>query len=159
MIAAVLVIAPETLGLWSVALLASIPFIVMSIIGWDPLYAIAGKSTYREGDIEQRSWSCANLGTIDRGIRLGIGMLLVMSLLTMNVMSVELVIGLLAIPLIATAMFAWDPIYAALGINSFASIIDVEAAEPNASDEDLCSCYNFPLTNSLNTKEDYPRAA
>ena len=159
MIAAVLVIAPQPLGLWSIPLLASIPLIVMSIIGWDPFYAVTGKSAYRDTEIRQRNWSCANLGTIDRGVRLGVGMLLVASLLTMNSMSGELVASLLAIPLITTALFAWDPIYAALGINSFASMIDVEAAEPSVNDENLCSCYSFELPRQLPVVERFPRAA
>ena len=159
MIAGVLAIAPETMGLWSIMLLASIPFITMSIIGWDPLYAAMGKSTYIEGeeDIQQRSWSCPNVGAVDRVARLGIGSALLLSLLTMTTMQVELVVTLLAIPLILTAITAWDPLYATLGINSFASHVDVEVAEPDANEETLAACYIFPQKHT--TTEHYPRAA
>lgn len=146
MIAATMIVSPETMGMWSIVLLASIPFIAMAIIGWDPLYAITGKSAYVEGeeDIQQRSWTCPNVGTIDRATRLGVGLFLIASLLAMSAMQAEMVITLLAIPLIATAIMAWDPLYAALGINSFASRIDVETAEPDASEQTLGACYVFP---------------
>jgi len=146
MISGVLFVAPETMGMWSVVALASIPFIASAIIGWDPLYAIAGKSTYVEGeeDIQQRCWTCSNIGTIDRAVRLGIGAMLIGTLLTMNAMQADMAITLLSVPLIVTAITAWDPIYAVLGINSFSSRIDVEAAEPAASANTLTACYIFP---------------
>ena len=159
MIAGVLAIAPATMGLWSIVLLASIPFISMSIIGWDPFYAVAGKSTYIEGeeDIQQRSWTCSNIGTIDRVARLGVGTALLMALLTMNTMQAELVLTLFAIPLILSAITAWDPFYAALGTNSFASHVDVEAAEPDANEQTLAACYILPQKQKA--AADFPRAA
>ena len=66
------------------------------------------------------------------------------ALLSMNAMQADMAITLLSIPLIVTAFTAWDPIYAVLGINSFSSRIDVEAAEPNASENSLAACYIFP---------------
>lgn len=146
MIAGTLVVMPETIGMWSIALLASIPFIAMAINGWDPLYALIGKSAYVEGeeDIQQRSWTCPNVGIIDRAVRAGVGMVLLATLLTMNVMTAELVVTLLAIPLVTSAIIAWDPLYAMLGINSFASKIDVETAELDASEQTLGACYVFP---------------
>jgi hypothetical protein len=146
MIGSVLFVAPQTMGMWSLVALASIPIIASAIIGWDPLYAIAGKSTYVEGeeDIHQRCWTCSNVGTIDRAVRIGVGSMLIASLLTMNAMQADMVITLLSIPLIVSAITAWDPIYAALGINSFSSRIDVQAAEPDASENTLAECYVFP---------------
>ncbi|KPJ91887.1 MAG: hypothetical protein AMJ53_10500 [Gammaproteobacteria bacterium SG8_11] len=146
MIGSVLFVASAPMGMWSLVALASIPFIASAIIGWDPLYAIAGKSTYMQGeeDIQQRCWTCANIGTIDRAVRFGIGLMLIASLLTMNAMQVGMAITLLSIPLIVTAITAWDPIYAALGINSFSSRGDVQAAESDASEKTLVACYIFP---------------
>ena len=159
MIAATLIVAPETLGMWSIALLASVPLIAMAITGWDPLYAIAGKSAYIEGeeDIQQRSWTCPNLGAIDRASRLGAGLILIATLLTMNNMQSDLVVTLFAIPLIVTAIIAWDPLYAMLNINSFASRVDVETAELDAGQKTLGACYSFPRRD--NTTGSYPRAA
>ena len=159
MIAGTLIVSPTTMGMWSFVLLASIPFITMAITGWDPLYAIAGKSAYIEGeeDIQQRSWTCPNLGTIDRAVRFGAGSVLMATLLTMGVMQAELVITLLAIPLIITAITAWDPLYAALGVNSFASRIDVETAELDADEKTLGTCYSFPHSGRSQTQ--YSRAA
>lgn len=159
MIAGTLLVSPTTMGMWSFVLLASIPFITMAITGWDPLYAIARKSAYVEGeeDIQQRSWTCPNLGTIDRAVRFGAGSVLMATLLTMSAMQAELVITLLAIPLIVTAIIAWDPIYAALGVNSFASRIDVETAELDADEVTLGACYSFPNPGSSDTP--FPRAA
>ncbi|WP_455208697.1 YgaP family membrane protein [Kaarinaea lacus] len=159
MVAAGIIVTPETMGMWSIVLLASIPFITMSITGWDPLYAILGKSTRVEGeeDIQQRSWTCPNVGTIDRAVRFSIGLMLLASLLTMTTMQADMVFTLLAIPLIVTAITAWDPFYAALGTNSFASRIDVEAAEPDASEQTLGACYIFP--HRQRTSADLSRAA
>ena len=159
MIAVVLMVQPETMGMWSILALASVPFITMAIIGWDPLYAMMGKSTYVEGeeDIQQRSWTCPNIGTIDRGVRLGSGLMLMFLLLSMNTMHADMVFTLLAIPLIITAITAWDPLYATLGINSFASQVDVEATEPDASEQTLAACYNFPRRQSVSAS--YPHAA
>lgn len=159
MIAATLIVMPETLGMWSIVLLGAIPFITMAITGWDPIYAMLGKSTYVEGeeDIQQRSWTCPNVGTVDRGVRLGAGLMLIYALLTMSTMQAEMIVSFFAIPLIVSAITAWDPIYAMLGINSFASQVDVEAAEPDASEETLTACYAFPQRQSA--PSDYPRAA
>lgn len=160
MIAATLITMPETLGMWSIVLLASIPFIAMAITGWDPVYAMLGKSTYVEGeeDIQQRSWTCPNLGTVDRGVRLGAGLLMIYGLLTMSVMNADMIITLFAIPLIISAIIAWDPLYAMLGINSFASQVDVAAAEPDANENTLAACYVFPKQQSTSSTG-YPRAA
>jgi len=159
LIAATLIVTPQTMGLWSIVLLASIPFITMAITGWDPLYAIAGKTAYVEGeeDIQQRSWTCPNLGTIDRASRLGAGLVLIATLMTMNTMQSDLIITLLAIPLIVTAIIAWDPVYAALKINSFASRVDVETAELDVSEKTLGACYTFP--SPVKSSRPYSRAA
>ena len=158
MIAVALIMSPETMGMWSIVILASIPFITMAITGWDPVYAMLGKSSYVEGeeDIQQRTWSCPNIGAIDRAVRFGAGLMLMASLLTMNIMEADMVFTLLAIPLIITSITAWDPLYAALGINSFASHVDVEAAEPDASKKTLAACYVFPQPQNSTA---IPRAA
>lgn len=153
-----LLVQPETMGLWTIMILSSIPVITTAILGWDPLYAVLGKTTYVEGEeeIQQRSWTCPNIGILDRAIRLTIGGVLLASLLTLNTMSTEMVIALLSIPLIVSAITAWDPIYAALGSNSFASRGDVTAAEPEASDQTIAACYEFPQSKA---KKQYSQAA
>lgn len=159
MIAVGLMAQPETMGMWSIVLLASIPFITMAIVGWDPVYALMGKSTYVEGeeDIQQRSWTCPNIGTVDRGVRLGAGLMLMFLLLSMNTMQADMIFTLFAIPLIISAVTAWDPLYAALGINSFASQVDVKAAEPDTNEQTLAACYDFPQRQSMSSS--FPRAA
>ncbi|MGD8938928.1 MAG: DUF2892 domain-containing protein [Gammaproteobacteria bacterium] len=144
-----LAIQPETMGSWSIIILLAIPLISSAIIGWDPIFALFGKSTFveTEAEIQQRSWSVANIGIMDRGIRLGVGGILLYSLLTITTtMTPGMAMTLLAIPLIVSAITAWDPIYAALNINSFGSRIDVEAAEPEADLATLAKCYKFPTT-------------
>ena len=145
-IALVLAVDPNPMGLWSLALLTSIPLIVMAIIAWDPVYALLGKTQYIEGeeDIRQRSWSHPNIGSIDRVARLGTGLILIYSLMTMSSMQGEMAIALLAIPLIVSAIIAWDPVYAALGTNSFASSLDVVSAEPETAPGRLANYYEFP---------------
>jgi hypothetical protein len=82
--------------------------------------------------------------------------MLVYALFTMDVMNAEMVYTLLAIPLMVTAIMAWDPIYALLRINSFASRNDVETAEPEANEHILTKFYEFPQ-NIANVN--YPKAA
>lgn len=148
-----------TMGLWSILVIAAIPVLTTAIIGWDPLYALMEKTTYVacEEDIQQRNWSYANIGIIDRAIRLGIGVTLLYALLTIGAMTADMVLTLMAIPLIASAITAWDPIYATLGINSFGSRMDVEAAEPEASEQTLAACFEFPQQPT--SQKVYPRAA
>ena len=137
---------PETLGLWSIPMLAAIPLLATAIIGWDPLYAYLDKSSYVSNgeDIQQSNWSSANLGVIDRGIRMGVGLAMLYALLTMTTMTAGMVLTLLAIPLIMSAIIAWDPVYALLGINSFASRTDVKAAELEPNDQVLAELYKCP---------------
>jgi len=147
MIATPMFAVPETMGLWSILMLAAIPVLTTAIIGWDPLYALINRTTYvkSEEDIQQRNWSYANIGIIDRGIRFGIGITMLYALMTMGTMTTEMAFTLLAIPLIFSAITAWDPIYAALAINSFGSRVDVEAAEPDVSEQTLAEHYEFPV--------------
>ena len=158
MIVVPMMINPVTMGLWSIVLLASIPVIASAITGWDPLYALVGKSSYlaNEEDIEQRNWAYSNIGIVDRIARFAVGSALIYVLFTMNIMHEELIYTFMAIPLIITAMVAWDPIYALLGINSFGSHTDVEAAEPEATEQMLAKFYKFPQPAE---NVDYPRAA
>ena len=158
LIAVPLAVAPETVGMWSILMLSSIPLIATAILGWDPIYALVGKNNYVEGEaqIEQRCWTCPNLGRLDRIARLGMGAGLIMTLLAVSTMNAEMVLTLLAIPLIVSAITAWDPFYAAMNINSFASRVDVSAAEPEASEQTMAACYNFPQRLQ---KAGYSRAA
>ena len=134
------------LGLWSISILASIPILVTAIIGWDPLYAAIGKSSYesQSEDIQQRHWTNANIGIVERCIRLGAGIMLLTALMGMPAMSANMAFTLLAIPLIVSAITAWDPFYAVMGINSFGSRSDVEAAEPGINEKTLTEYYEFP---------------
>ena len=147
MIATPMFAVPETMGLWSILMLAAIPVLTTAIIGWDPLYALMNRSTYvkSEEDIQPRNWSYANIGIIDRGIRFGIGITLLYALMTMGAMTTEMAFALLAIPLIVSAMTAWGPVFAALTINSFGSRADVQAAEPDVTVRTLAEYYEFPM--------------
>lgn len=158
MIIAVLLDRPEISGLWSLFLLLSIPLIGSAILAWDPIYALLGKSFYvaKEEDIQQRKWLYSNIGIVDRVLRFAIGVLLLMSVLTVN--GEPAVISLVAIPFIATAIIAWDPVYALLGLNSFAKRIDAEVAEPGANHQSLAEYYQFPQLPK-NDEAHFPRAA
>ena len=159
MVIAPMMFSPATMGLWSILLLASIPVLTSAIIGWDPFYALMGKSTYvaNEEEIQQRGWTYSNIGIVDRAIRFGIGSMLIFSLLTMST-NAGTVFTLMAIPLIVTAIIAWDPIYAVLRINSFGSRLDVEAAEPENSEETLAEYYIFPQVQQ-SSGDHYSKAA
>lgn len=146
MIAMPMFAIPGTLGLWSISMLAAIAVITTAIVGWDPLYSLLGKTTYftHEEEIQQRKWSYANIGIIDRAVRAGVGLTLLYALMTMSTMTTDMAFALMGIPLIVTAITAWDPIYATMGINSFGSKTDVEAAEPEANEQTLAELYEFP---------------
>ena len=146
MIVAVLLNQPETLGVWSLVLLASIPVIASAILGWDPIYAALGKSNYvpEEESIQQKSWTYSNLGIIDRSLRLFLGAAILIDILLMGDSPMQAALALVAIPLITSAMIAWDPIYALFNLNSFAARVDAEVAEPGANEQTLAQYYEFP---------------
>lgn len=154
-----LISIPETMELWSIPMLASVLVITSAFMSWDPIYAVLGFSTYVANDeeIEQRNWTSLNLGIMDRVIRVAIGSIIFASLFSNGVVHAELVLALLAIPLVTTALMAWDPIYAVLGINSFGSRADVDAAEPVASEKTLAEYYVFPKVTR--SDRDIPKAA
>jgi hypothetical protein len=147
-----------TLGLWSILMLGAIPVLITAITGWDPLYAAMGKSTYesQSEDIQQRHWTHPNVGIVERGIRLGAGLIMLSTLLGMPLMNADIALALLAIPLIVTAITAWDPLYAAMSVNSFGSRLDVEAAEPGINEKSLAEYYEFP--QQVDSGQ-YPKAA
>ena len=91
MIAVPLSVNPETMGLWSIVLLASIPVIMSAITGWDVLFALVGKSSYveNEEDIQQRNWAYSNIGIVDRLVRLVVGSTLLYVLFTISVMHAD----------------------------------------------------------------------
>lgn len=161
-IMAVLLNQPESLGAWNLALLASIPVIASAILGWDPLYAVLGKSNYvpEEEDIHQRSWTYSNLGIIDRSLRLVLGALIIVEVLSMGDSPMHAALALLAIPLITSAIIAWDPIYALFNLNSFAARVDAEVAEPGASEQTLAKYYEFPKLSPAKARDtNLPKAA
>ena len=159
MLVAPMFAAPESVGLWAVLMLAGIPVITTAIIGWDPVYALLSKTTFveRAEDIKQRNWSYANMGIIDRSMRVGAGAVMLYALMTMDAMTASLALTLFAIPLIATATIAWDPLYAMFGINTFGSRTDVEAAEPQVEEQTLATLYIIP--EEVRSKDSYVKAA
>jgi len=161
MILTVLLNPTEMTGAWNLLLLAAIPIVASAIVGWDPLYAIAGKSYYvpQEEDIHQRSWAYSNMGIIDRTFRLAIGALIIVDVLLMGNVPGQNVLALLAIPLIATAIIAWDPIYALFKLNSFAARVDAQIAEAGASEQSLAKYYEFPQATKAMENSAYSKAA
>lgn len=141
---------PGTLGLWTIAMLASVPVLISAITGWDPVYAFIGKSTYdgQSENIQQRHWTNANIGIIERGIRIGLGFSLLAGLMGASAMTGGMTLTLLAIPLIVTSITAWDPFYAMMRSNSFASRVDVEAAEPGIDENTLAAYYELPQSKA-----------
>jgi len=161
MILGVLINPPALMGAWTFLLLAAIPVIATAITGWDPLYAMLGRSTYvaKEEDIHQRSWMYSNIGVVDRVLRLGLGSLMLMNALTLGSVSAEVALALMSIPVIASAIIAWDPIYAALGLNSLATRGDAMAAEPGASAQSLAKYYEFPNSPTTVQSDTFVKAA
>jgi hypothetical protein len=138
--------APEPVGLWGVSALAAIALVASGIIAWDPVHALFGMNHYNaaEGEIQQRSRSCPNIGTVDRIARLGIGVLLLGAAFTSTEVVGQTIAALLAIPIIMTGIIAWDPLYAMAYTNTFASKSDVQSADPELHDATLVKFYQFP---------------
>ncbi|KPJ94043.1 MAG: hypothetical protein AMJ53_06095 [Gammaproteobacteria bacterium SG8_11] len=156
LIVALLVAAPTPLGLWGISALIAIPLIASGITAWDPLHALFGINHYSEteGEIQQRSWSCPNVGTVDRITRFGVGVLLLGTAFTSTEIVWQSITALLAIPVMMSAIMAWDPFYALAYTNTFASKSDVKSADPELEEATLAKFYDFPspvVTNKLDT--------
>ncbi|WP_455210398.1 YgaP family membrane protein [Kaarinaea lacus] len=159
-IIALMLAAPTPLGLWGLAALVAIPVVASGIIAWDPVHALFGINRYNEaeGEIQQRRWSCPNVGTVDRVARLGIGILLLATAFTSSEIVWQSITALLAIPVIMSAIMAWDPLYALAYTNTFASKSDVQSADPELEDSTLAKFYRFPSVKPDNM-ESLDRAA
>lgn len=146
MIISLMVAAPTPIGLWGLVALAAIPVIASGIIAWDPVHALFGINGYNaaEGEIKQRRWSCPNVGTVDRIARFGVGTLLLATAFTSTEIMWQSITTLLAIPVIMSAIVAWDPLYALAYTNTFASKSDVQSADPELKDSTLAKFYHFP---------------
>lgn len=158
LILALLYAAPTPVGLWGLAALIAIPVIASGIIAWDPFYALFRINHYSvmEGEIQQRSWSCPNIGMVDRIARFAVGILLIATAFTSDEILWQSVTVLLAIPVIMSAIMAWDPLYALAYTNTFASKADVQSADPDLEDVTLAKFYNFP---TVAPKDEVKRAA
>jgi len=156
-----MIASPVPVGLWSLVALVAIPMIASGIIAWDPIHALLGVNQYNaaEGEIQQRSWSCPNVGTVDRFARLGIGIALLATAFTSTEIVWQGITVLLAIPVIMTAVIAWDPLYALAYTNTFASKADVKSADPELEESTLAKFYQFPKTSSMSGMDTLGRAA
>jgi hypothetical protein len=148
-----LIAAPTPVGWWGVVALAAVPVIMSGIIAWDPVYSILGINKYNaiEGNVQQRSWTSSNIGTIDRISRFTVGALLIALTLNSTGFAGQSVTALFSIPLIMSAIMAWDPFYAIANTNTFASKADVQATEPEMEEATLAKCYIFP--ESFNSED------
>jgi len=161
MIVTFMLAAPVPVELWGVTALIAIALIGSGIIAWDPLHAVLGVNHYNaaEGEIQQRSWSCPNVGTVDRIARLGIGILLLGTVFNGAEIVWQSIAVLLAIPVIMTGIIAWDPLYALAHANTFASKSDVQSADPDQQESTLAKFYRFPVTANINPIDSVGRAA
>ena len=156
-----MIASPVPVGLWSLVALVAIPIIASGIIGWDPVHALLGVNQYNaaEGEIQQRSWSCPNVGTVDRIARLGVGIALLTTAFTSAEIMWQSITVLLAIPVIMTAVIAWDPLYALAYTNTFASKSDVKSADPEQEESTLAKFYQFPASTGTSNMDTLERAA
>ena len=161
LIIAMMLAAPTPLGFWSLVALIAIPIIASGIIAWDPLHALFGINRYSEieGEIQQRSWSCPNVGTVDRIARLGIGVLLLATAFINTEIVWQSITILLAIPVIMSAIMAWDPLYALAFTNTFASKSDVKSADPDQEEATLAKFYHFPSAKPADKDDTFGRRA
>lgn len=153
--------APTPVGWWGLSALIAVPIIASGMFAWDPVYALFGINRYNEveSDIHQRSWSCPNVGTVDRIARLIAGILLLATAFTSTDIAWQSVTTLLSIPVIMSAIMAWDPLYALAYTNTFASKSDVQSADPDQEETTLVKFYHFPQTTSEDKARSLERAA
>ena len=71
----------------------------------------------------------------------------------------ETLVSLAAVPLIVTAIIAWDPFYALTEINTFASRHDVEMANTELHGKTVADLYDFPVTNASDDTDHHGKAA
>jgi len=161
MIAAVMFYSPTHIGLWSLLALSAIPFVITGMIGWDPLYALFGLNTDKQRDeqIHQRGWKLGNIGMFDRVIRIALGAGLIGLTMSGAFTGAEMIAALVAVPLIVTALVAWDPIYAMTDINTFASRHDVEMANAELREETVAKLYDFPTSAPSDNATRHGKAA
>ena len=153
--------APTPLGFWGLAALMAIPIVASGIIAWDPFYALLGVNRFSEteGEIQQRSWSCPNIGMVDRIARLGVGLLLIATAFASSEFAWQSITTLLAIPVIMSVIMAWDPLYALSYTNTFASKSDVQSADPEQEEKTLAKFYRFPTETPMKRVNSLGRAA
>ena len=146
LIAAVMFYDPSPMGMWPILALVAIPFVITGLIGWDPLYALLGITTDKQHDedIHQHNWSFSNIGMLDRVIRFIGGAALIGLTLSGELVGWELLAALAAVPIIISAIIAWDPFYALTNSNTFASRHDVEMANTELREETVAKLYDFP---------------
>jgi hypothetical protein len=161
MIAAVMINASSPIGAMPYLALVAIPFIITALIGWDPLYSLVGLNTdkQRDDEIQQRNWAYNNIGMFDRAIRFALGSALIAFTLSGAVAGWEAVASLAAVPLIATAIFAWDPFYALTNNNTFASRYDVEMANTELGEDTVAKLYDFPTQAASSNSDLHGKAA
>jgi len=149
-ILAVMLIVPSPMGWWSLLALAAVPVIVTAITGWDPLYALLSwQSKKGEQSIQQKHWSFANVGMLDRLVRYATGAAITCSVL-MGFGAMATIF--FAVPLIVTAVMAWDPIYAMANLNTMASKTDAAVSEDVVEDQ-AGIFYEFKAVKAANDHE------
>jgi hypothetical protein len=160
-IIALLLVAPSPVGLWGLAALLAVPVIVSGIIAWDPIYALIGFNRYDEasGEIHQRNWSASNVGALDRVVRFAVGGALIAFTLASTTIELQAISALIAIPIIMTAILAWDPLYALGNVNTFASKEDVEQTDSELNDSSLVKLYEFPNPKPSTNGDNFGKAA
>jgi hypothetical protein len=143
---AIMVASPLMTLSSAIVMLAMVPVIISGITGWDPLYALVGiSSQHNEENIEQRDWACPNVGTVDRIARLTIGVALIIATL-MGV--TQTTAAIVAVPLVLSALIAWDPFYAMMRVNTIASTAELKSTDLEIDGVMLNSCYT--VSNSAN---------
>ena len=154
---------PAPIGLWALAPLIAVPIIMSAIMAWDPVYALVNRNT-RIGDqsnIHQRTWSSPNIGTFERGLRIVVGAAMIAPMMLSGGMADVTVaaLALAAIPVMISAMIAWDPLYAIGSINTFSSKSDVASVGPELDEGSLARVYEFESLETGVKPEQYPSKA
>lgn len=111
--------------LFSLLALLAIPVAVTAMMKWDPIYAWMKWNTSKNRGYHPH-FTATNVGRTDRYIRYGLATVLIagFALFAPTPVAWTTVLALIAIPIAATAIAGWCPLYASAGVNTSKPVVN-----------------------------------
>jgi hypothetical protein len=111
--------------------LTSVVIVSTAITRWDPVYAMLGINTEANARRKLRI-TAVNVGMADSALRLAVGSTMISGFMLFSPTPVGWtgLLPLLAIPIIATAIIGWCPIYALVKVNTLPKLRGPKGMQP-----------------------------